>query len=191
MKINIPTKKYDGFTIVELLVVVVILVILSVLVHGTIGNTRDRAWKARADTEMLAMSNAFKLYVNKNNTYPPDVDRNVPAEIKENLSVDNDSDDWPNAPWPGSVYDFDAWDIDGDLVNETYQISVRFCPKTGPSDLSDCIIPNESFASGFRRKSAYYYCFKGYCRSHVERLVTYPGYCVNCPDNQAIKMPTE
>ncbi|MFT6361524.1 MAG: hypothetical protein ACJAV6_000683 [Candidatus Paceibacteria bacterium] len=43
------------------------------------------------------------LYLTENDDYPPDVSRNIPAELEEFLS----SGDWSNGAYPGSVYDWD------------------------------------------------------------------------------------
>ncbi len=184
----------SGFTIVEISIVIIVMGLLALLVFNNIRGSHERAYRSRADSEMLTMANAVQLYAEKNNHFPEeDPDRNIPASIKEFISANNDVDGWPNAPWPGSVYDYDGWDVrpgDGDAW-DTIQISVRFCPQTGPGNLSDCQIPKETWSQGFVRRSSFYYCIKGYCRPHLLEPTTTKGYCVNCPGNAAIKYPGE
>jgi hypothetical protein len=86
------------------------------------------------------MSNALTLYIDKYNDYPADESRNVPAGVKEFLTSKEIGDGWPDAPYPGSVYDYDNW-VDPDDGSQIIQISVRFCPASGPT--TACAFPNE------------------------------------------------
>lgn len=132
---------------------------------------RDAAIKARTDAEFRQFSNALEQYRTKYGEYPGDVSRSIPPGIEEFLS----SGDWPDAPWPGSIYDWEAWEIGGEDI---YQLSVRFCPQGG--SLEDCSFPNQDWAEDFGINSAYFYCFSGTCRSHSNESASYPGYCANC-----------
>ncbi len=164
-----------GFTLVELLIVIAIIGVLASIIIASLNTSRKKAYKVTTDQALKQMVTALQLYLNDTNgTYPPDVSRNLPAEIKTYLGT-NDGDEWPNAPWPGSVYDWDNWNIGGENV---VQISVRFCPAGGP--LSACKFPAEPWATGFGVNSAYYYCIKGSCRAHASEAISYPGYCANC-----------
>lgn len=182
-------RGHKGFTIVELVIVMVVIGILATIIMVSVSRARERSYLTRANADLLTVANATKLYVNKHNEYPPDVSRNIPAEIKEFISSNIPTSQWPSAPWPGSNFDYDAWDVDGDGTDETIQISIRFCPLGG--DLSTCTFPKEPWVTGFNTNSAYYYCLKGYCRAHEAAPYTNPGYCVNCPNNAAIKKPGE
>jgi prepilin-type N-terminal cleavage/methylation domain-containing protein len=168
-------KKEKGFTLIELLVVIAIVSLLSSIILTNLNKSRQNSYKSTADQAIAQMYLALQLYLNENNgVYPDDVGRNIPAEIKQYIGSNNVTD-WPTAPWPGSVFDWDNWDISGENV---IQISIRFCPAAGP--LSECRFPNEPWANGFDINSAYYFCIKGSCRSHQSEPVNYPGYCVNC-----------
>lgn len=179
----------NGFTLAEVLIVLTVIGILAAIVLTSYGGWRERTYLTRADNDLTTIANATRLYVNKHNTYPPDVSRNIPAEIKEFISSNVPASSWPSAPWPGSVFDYESWDIDNDSLDETIQISIRFCPLGG--GIETCRFPDQPWASDFGTNSAYYYCIKGYCRAHKALAANYPGYCVNCPDNAAIKLPTE
>jgi len=171
------TRTTRAFTLIELLLVIAILGILAQVVIAALGPAKDLARYNRAKLEMRQMENALHLYFDKYGTYPADADRNVPPGLEEFLSA-SDMDNWPNAPWSGSVYDWDAWDDPDTPGARIYQISIRFCPVGGP--IEDCSFPNASWTAGFGVNSSMYYCVSGACRPHIAEPVDYPGYCVNC-----------
>ncbi|HEX9594779.1 MAG TPA: type II secretion system protein, partial [Candidatus Saccharimonadales bacterium] len=149
IKNNLSGK--TGFTLVEILIVITVIGILASLVMLTIvPNWRQRTYKNRAFAEVNTMANAARLYLDKYNQWPEDVNRDLPAELNEFIDVEND---WPDAPWPGSIYDWDNWSVDGETI---IQISVRFCPIGGP--LSACQFPEEPWAENFGVNSAVFYC---------------------------------
>lgn len=164
----------QGFTIVEILIVVVIVGILAaIVIVGYIGITQ-RAYYNRTTTELHSIAEAINAFEVMNGRWPNDVSRGLPPEIAEYLT--GSSDRWPDAPWPNSVYDYDYFiGSDGKDVS---QITIRFCPAGGP--LSACTFPNEPWAAGFGVNSGAYWCVTGKCKSHPSELDTYPGYCVNC-----------
>ena len=168
--------KKTGFTIVELLIAVVIIAILAGITIVAYNNVQDRSYYNRAQAEMSQIARALALYEVDHADYPDDVDRGVPAVIYPYL--DGSDDDWPDGPWPGSVYDYD--NIVGSDGNEVIQISLRFCPISGP--LSACNFPDEAWAEDFGVNSSAYWCIKGICRPHESQADDYPGYCINCRD---------
>ena len=66
----IGVRRYNAFTLIELIVVVGIIVILSGLVLSTVGYARKKAARARAETEIAAMSAACENYKADNGVYP-------------------------------------------------------------------------------------------------------------------------
>lgn len=187
---HIPSLRGQrGFSIVEILIVIVVIGILAAIVVNYYSGAREKAYETRGRSDLESIANAAKLYANKNSTYPADATRTIPNDLKEFLASNTQTADWPAAAWPGSIFDYDAWDLDSDGTNETFQISIRFCPAGGP--LAACKFPKQSWATNFNINSAYYYCIKGYCRSYNTEAYTYPGYCVNCPGNTAVKKPSE
>ena len=166
-----------GFTLMELLVVISIIGIMSALVVPVYSEARNAAYFSRTQVEFKSIATAIELYSNATGiTYPGDVDRGLPPGLEDYLSPGN----WPEAPWPGSVYDWDAWST-GALLHPpyapVYQISVRFCPLGQPTQ---CKFPSSSWAEDFDYYSAVYYCISGPCRSHSSKPVDHPGYCINC-----------
>lgn len=180
-------KKYSGFTVIEVLIVIVVIGILAALVMVRyIPDHKERTYETRGFSELQTFANATRLYVQKHNEYPADVNRDVPAEIKEFIANDQTNQDWPNAPWPGSVFDYDNWEIDDnnngtieeDLGEHVVQVSIRFCPYGG--GIETCQFPNEEWAQNFDQSSSVYYCLTGKCRAHSNKPITHPGYCINC-----------
>ena len=64
------TRRYNGFTLIELLVVVFIIIVLTGLVLSTVGYARTKSARARAETEIAAMSAACENYKADNGVYP-------------------------------------------------------------------------------------------------------------------------
>jgi len=130
---------------------------------------------------MLILSSAINMYAEDHDgEYPDDVNRDVPPGLGQYLAGGS-NDSWPDAPWPGSVYDWDNWEDPDDSSLRIYQISIRFCPVGGT--IADCHFPNEEWAKNFGINSSVYYCIEGNCRSHIDEPIDYPGYCVNCNEN--------
>lgn len=187
-------KRSSGFTMVEIMVVVAIIGIIAVIGGIKVRDYRLRAYYTRAVTEMRAMDNAFSLYRSKYNDFPPDVGRNVPAGIKEFVD-DTVGEDWPFSPFPGGVYDYENWP-DGPWVGITepaYQITIRFCEydqdqlcqDLAKKYLSEYV--DEDTLNSWDSYSAMYFCFEGsVCRSHRDRPLDHPGYCVNCGDRSIV-----
>lgn len=169
-------KTVAGFTLVEIVIAMVVIGILAAIGYSyAVPKYKERTYYTRANSELHSMSNALTLYVAKYNDYPEDADRDIPVGIKEFLQTSGINNEWPDAPWPGSVYDYDRWDDLGVI-----QISVRFC---AAGDDASCQknFPDESFVTeAWDSYSSIYYCVKGPCRSHQSKPADWPGYCINC-----------
>ena len=168
--------KRDGFTIVELLIVIVVIAILAVIAIVAFTGVQRRAYVNRAKSESAAVAKAVQLYYADRGAYPGDVQRNIPVGIFDYTGNESTPEQWPNAPWPGSVYDYDYFI--GSDGREVAQVSIRFCPIGGP--LSACRFPSESWATNFDVQSSAYWCIKGICKAHPDMPDNHPGYCLNC-----------
>lgn len=179
--------KRNGFTLIEIVVVISVIGVLASLVYTLIlPKWRERTYYSRSLSELNTMGNALSLYVAKYNDYPPDVSRDVPAGMKEFIQSQAGNNAWPDAPYPGSVYDYDNWAPDANGPQHTYQISIRLC---NAGDNATCKARAQKYFSEYvdattlnnwDSDSSVYYCIKGSCRSHQNRPMTHPGYCINC-----------
>jgi general secretion pathway protein G len=166
-------RRENGFTIVELLIVIVVIGILSALVLNSFKSFKEKAYFSRAKSEFKTMEKALEMYRIDEGQYPDDVNRDIPPGIEVYLEK-KDLDRWPNGPWPGSVYDYDAFDNSG---TPTYQISIRFCTIGQPDT---CRFPKVDWAEDFEINSSVYFCLDGNCKAHPSEVDSYPGKCVNC-----------
>jgi prepilin-type N-terminal cleavage/methylation domain-containing protein len=73
-------RRYNAFTLIELLVVVSIIAVLSALVLSTVGYARKKGARARAETEIAAMSAACENYKADNAVYPRDPTANTATD---------------------------------------------------------------------------------------------------------------
>jgi prepilin-type N-terminal cleavage/methylation domain-containing protein len=172
-----PDELRSGFTLIELLIVISIIGLLAAIIFPSIRQSVEKAYYARALGEFKSLNTALELYAaDHGGNYPADASRGLPAGLETYLSGHN----WPNAPWPGTVYDWDSWapaDLSAAPKQQVYQISIRFCSTDIPPV---CSIPNESWAQNFDYYSSLYYCVSGPCRAHSSQPINHPGVCVNC-----------
>jgi hypothetical protein len=131
----------------------------------------------KGESQLAQIASAAEQYIiDHEGALPGDVDRSIPPGIEEYLGSGN----WPLAPWPGSVYD---WDVFPDKENgPNYQISIRFCPLNKPAE---CKFPDEPWAANFDYHSSVYFCIQGRCKAHPDRPENHPGYCIGrCAVNE-------
>src|SRR5438477_2045050 len=64
--------RYNAFTLIELVVVFGLILVLTGLVLSTVGYARKKGARARAETEIAAMSAALESYKSDNAIYPQD-----------------------------------------------------------------------------------------------------------------------
>lgn len=186
-------SKTTGYTLIEILIVISITTMLVVgFTYVSARKGKEKAYFTRAVSELSIISNAIKLQVQEYNVYPADVVRALPAGIEDYLATPNDA--WPNAPWPGTVYDYENWDS-----GQVIQVSARFClagqnstckdnatrylqqlVKTCSPDTQICL--SQKDLNDWDALSSVYICIKenlssvtAQCRSHSSKPLTHPG----------------
>lgn len=164
----------SGFTLVELLIVLSIIGLLLHYILPVLSSAKDKAYFVRAQAEFSSVHASLEQYLSSYGSFPPDANRDIPPGLEEFLAPGI----WPDAAWPGSVFDWENWNDPDNPGEKIYQISVRFCPIGQPTK---CRFPNNEWAEDFDIYSAVYYCIAGACRSHLSRPISHPGYCINCP----------
>src|SRR3954462_7136387 len=95
-RMNKILRKQGGFTLLELLIVIVIIGILAVLIVPNLTNGPKRARDAQRKSDLRNIKTALESYFNDNNAYPSAAGMNaalVPAFIK---SIPAD----PKSPFP-------------------------------------------------------------------------------------------
>ena len=73
-------RHYNAFTLIELVVVVGLILVLTGLVLSTVGYARKKGARARAETEIAAMSAACESYKADNAVYPRDPTANTATD---------------------------------------------------------------------------------------------------------------
>ena len=92
-------RRYNAFTLIELIVVVGLIIVLAGLVLSTVGYARKKGARARAETEIAAMSAACENYKADNGVYPANSDTNA---LNAQTSVN------PSAYQAASLYLYNA-----------------------------------------------------------------------------------
>jgi type II secretory pathway pseudopilin PulG len=87
-------RRYNAFTLIELILVVGIIFVLGALVLSTVGYARKKSARARAETEIAAMSAAIENYKSDNGIYPRGPASaitigsvTIPANVTDNLNA--------------------------------------------------------------------------------------------------------
>jgi len=67
---HIPKNKQRGFTIVELLIVIVVIAILAAIVIVAYSGIQERARISSMQSDMLTLNKAIQMYYTDNGSYP-------------------------------------------------------------------------------------------------------------------------
>lgn len=70
--IHANKKKINGFTLIELTVVIAIIALFSVMVLASLGESKEKSRNAQAQQEALQLQNSLELYRAEHGTYPQD-----------------------------------------------------------------------------------------------------------------------
>jgi len=127
-----PNENESGFSLLELMVVVVILSILALVIMPRIINRPDQARVARVQSDLAVIQNAIKLYRLDNFRYPTTeqglralVARPSSEPLAQNWAENGYVDRLPKDPWggeyqylyPGIHGEFDVFTLGADGVS--------------------------------------------------------------------------
>lgn len=125
-------KQQAGFSLLELMVVVVILSVLALVLVPRIIDRPDQARVARVQSDLAVVANAVKLYRLDNFKYPTTeqglaalVTRPITEPIPQNWAQNGYLDRLPKDPWgneyqylsPGVYDEFDVFSLGADGVS--------------------------------------------------------------------------
>jgi len=83
---NLTTQSKSGFTLVEIMIVVVIIGILAAMAGVAFKHVRDRSIATTVANDLRVFAGAFQAYALENGTYPADVNRGiVPSGMEDYL----------------------------------------------------------------------------------------------------------
>jgi type II secretory pathway pseudopilin PulG len=121
-------RRYNAFTLIELIVVVGIIIVLTGLVLSTVGYARKKGARARAETEIAAISAALENYKADNAVYPRD---NATNQYTDTLDAQQNFDATQAVYTNASFYLYTqlSGDWDGDRQPEaTHKSYMTFKP---------------------------------------------------------------
>jgi type IV pilus assembly protein PilA len=103
-KIRKLLKKQEGFTLVELMIVVVILGILAGIGVQQYGNIQERAREAADAANKKVLTNAANMWLIMNGGFPGEDDEEKTFEGEENDLVPEYVAEWPTSPYSNEEY---------------------------------------------------------------------------------------
>lgn len=83
-----PQLRQKGFTIIELLIVIVIIGLLALLVLNNVGGATDDARDVQRKDDVAKMSSQLEIYQAENGNYPSEANMEDSAWVDANLSID-------------------------------------------------------------------------------------------------------
>jgi len=118
-------KKHNGFTLLELLTVIAIIIILAGILIPAVGIVRQKAKAARAQADIESLSIALKMYEADFGTFPAGANPNVfKKDLGEKLTV--------GSATYGPYMEFKAKDTNGNTFNDPWGTPYVYNP-TNPS----------------------------------------------------------
>jgi len=136
-------RHYTGFTLIELVVVLGLILVLTGLVLSTVGYVRKKGARARAETEIAAMSAALESYKADNAAYARDANTDA---LDARATIDMTNYQAASQYLYGQL----AGDPDFDGVPNTNAKSyMQFKPNMLGRDASNKVYPRDPFGNAY------------------------------------------
>lgn len=104
--IPIPKDSFKGFTLMEIIIVVITLGVITSLAFSNYRTIMEREYCRNAQMNLLAIDSAAKIYKIKNNTYGPFLNNLTAINTTLNLSI---SDDKFTYQFSGGAVNYTSW----------------------------------------------------------------------------------
>jgi type II secretory pathway pseudopilin PulG len=143
-------RRYNAaFTLIELIVVTAVIIILTGLVLSTVGYVQKKGARARAETEIAAMSAACESYKADNGVYPRDATTTDTLDARVTINMAN------YQAASQYLYGQLAGDPDFDGVpNANYKSYMQFKPNMLGTDNANKVYPRDPFGNSYGYSTA-------------------------------------
>lgn len=131
-KIRKLLKKQEGFTLVELMIVVVILGILAGIGVQQYGNIQERARQAAHAANKKVLTNAANMWLIMNGGFEGENEATTTFEGEENDLVPDYVDEWPMNPYSNKrdyVVTITKTVVEEDDGSESERYSIKVTPE--------------------------------------------------------------
>jgi type II secretory pathway pseudopilin PulG len=138
-----------AFTLIELIVVTAVIIILTGLVLSTLGYVQKKGARARAETEIAALSAACESYKADNGVYPKDATTTDTLDAKATINMAN------YQAASQYLYGQLAGDPDFDGVpNPNNKSYMQFKPNMLGTDNANKVYPRDPFGNSYGYSTA-------------------------------------
>jgi len=137
-------RRNTAFTLIELIVVTTVIVILTGLILSTAGYVQRKGARARAETEIAAMSAACENYKADNGIYPRDATTTDALDARAAINMTN------YQAASQYLYGQLAGDPNFDGVPDpNYKSYMQFKPNTLAADANNKVYPRDPFGNSY------------------------------------------